>query len=71
MFKPVLMDVAKEMGVPVNDINVDYDASFTEKFSVNSIPTLIITDNQGNVLYRNTGVMSRDQIKNAFSHYKQ
>jgi len=70
MFKPVLMDVAKQMGVMVNDINVDYDASFTEKYNINSVPTLIILDPQGNVAYRNTGVMSRDQIINAFNHYK-
>jgi thioredoxin len=70
MFKPVLMEVAQEMNVGIKDVNVDYDASLAQKYDVSSIPTLIIFDPQGNVLYRNSGAMSRDQLKNAFSHYK-
>ncbi len=69
MFKPTVQSVALELGVGIIDINVDYDATYTEKYEIKSVPTLIITDNQGGVLYRNSGVMSRDQVVNAFKTY--
>ena len=70
MFKPVLQQVASEMGIAINDINVDYDATFTEKYSVTSVPTLIILDYKGDVAFRNSGVMSKDQLMKTFNQFK-
>jgi len=70
MFKPVLQQVASEMGVAINDINVDYDASFTEKYNITSVPTLLILDHQGIPVFRNSGVMSRDQLVRTFNQFK-
>ncbi len=69
-FKPLVEEVARELGVKVNDINVDYDATFAQKYDVTSIPTLIILDGQGNVAYRKTGVLPKDQLKNALTSFK-
>jgi len=69
-FKPVLQQVTSELGISINDINVDYDAMYTEKYNVTSIPTLIILDNQGNVTYRNTGVISKALLETTFKNYK-
>ena len=69
-FKPIVEEVSRELGVPINDINVDYDATFAQKYDVSSIPTLIILDGQGNVAYRKTGVLSKDQVRNAFNSFK-
>jgi len=69
-FKPIVQEVSSELGVPINDINVDYDATFAQKYDVSSIPTLIILDGQGNVAYRKTGVLSKDQVRNAFNSFK-
>jgi thioredoxin 1 len=69
-FKPIVEEVSRELGVPINDINVDYDATFAQKYDVSSIPTLIILDGQGNVGYRKTGVLSKDQVRNAFNSFK-
>ena len=70
MFKPVLQQVASELGIGINDINVDYDAMYTEKYNVTSVPTLLILAHQGIPLFRNSGVMSRDQLLKTFNQFK-
>lgn len=70
MFKPIVESVSGESGININYINVDYDASFAEKYSVTSVPTLIVLDNQGQVAYRSSGVMSRDQLLRTLNQFK-
>ena len=70
MFKPVLQEVAGNMGIGINDINVDYDASYTQKYNITSVPTLIILNDQGDTLFRNSGVMSKDQLIKTFTQFK-
>lgn len=62
MFKPVVQSVSQELRIPINDINVDYDPNLSQQYSVTSIPTIIILGNSGEVLFRNSGVMSKDQL---------
>lgn len=69
-FKPVVQQVSQELGIPVNYVNVDYDASLSQQYSISSIPTIIITDEQGNSKYKNSGVMSRDQLIKAITQFK-
>ena len=70
MFKPVLQQVASELGIGINDINVDYDAMYTEKYNVTSVPTLLILDHQGIPVFRNSGVMSKDQLLKTLNQFK-
>jgi thioredoxin 1 len=70
MFKPIVETVSGESGININYINVDYDASFAERYSVTSVPTLIILDGQGQVAYRNSGVMSKDQLSRVLNQFK-
>lgn len=70
VFKPVVQQASQELGIPVNYINVDYESALTEKYSMTSVPTIIVTDNQGEVLYRKSGVMSRDQVIAMFNQFK-
>ena len=70
MFKPIVESVSGESGININYINVDYDASFAEKYSVTSVPTLIVLDNQGQVAYRSSGVMSRDQLLRTLNQFR-
>jgi len=70
MFKPVLQEVARNMGIAINDVNVDYDASYTQKYNITSVPTLIILNDQGDTLFRNSGVMSKDQLIKTFTKFK-
>lgn len=70
VFKPIVQQVSQELGVSVNYINVDYDATFTQKYSVTSVPTIMVTNDQGEELYRKSGVMSRDQVVSMFNQFK-
>jgi len=70
MFKPVLQQVASEFGIVINDINVDYDTMYTEKYNITSVPTIIILDNQGIPVFRNSGVVSKDQLIRTFNQFK-
>ena len=70
MFKPVVESVSAELGVNINYINIDYDASFAERYSVTSGPSIIILGGSGDVLYRNSGVMSRDQLLRTLNQFK-
>jgi thioredoxin 1 len=70
VFKPVVQQTSQELGVAVNYINVDYDASLTQKYSITSVPTIMITNNQGEEIYRKSGVMSRDQLISMFNQFK-
>ena len=70
MFKPVVQEVSRELGIAVNDINVDYDATYTEKYSITSVPTIIVVDNTGNVVFRNSGAMSKQQLSSTLASFK-
>jgi thioredoxin 1 len=69
-FKPIVEQVSQKLGVAINYINVDYDASLTQKYSITSVPTIMITNNQGEEIYRKSGVMSRDQLISMFNQFK-
>lgn len=70
MFKPIVQEVSRELGVNISDINVDYDATFTQKYSISSVPTIIVVDYEGNTLFRHSGVMQKDQLKSTLSKFK-
>ena len=70
VFKPIVQQVSQDLGINVNYINVDYDASYGEKYSITSIPTIIVLDNFGTVVYRNSGVVSKDQLIKELTKFK-
>ena len=70
MFKPIVEQVSRETGVPVNYINVDYDASFTQRYSVTSVPTMIIAGDDGSEWHRQTGPTTAQQLKDTFSRFR-
>jgi thioredoxin-like negative regulator of GroEL len=55
------MDRVESKGIPVNKINIDYDANATTKFGIKSVPTVILVDNEQEVK-RFVGVKSEQQV---------
>ena len=49
------MDMLAENGVPIKKVNTDYEASLVEKYGIRSVPTLIVTDLEGNEIKRMQG----------------
>lgn len=70
MFKPIVQEVSRELGITINDVNVDYNAALSQRYDISSIPTIIVVDPGDNVVFRNSGVMSKDQLTRTLSQFK-
>ena len=49
------MEEIEKSGIPVKKINIDYDAEFSAKYNVKSIPTCILCDLNGTEIKRHVG----------------
>ena len=66
VLKPVMNQIEKE-GVAVKSVNIDYDAELKERYSPQSIPTLVLTDMGGNEIKRTqAGGWTKEQVINWF-----
>jgi thioredoxin 1 len=64
MQSPILKEVAAELGERVRIIKIDVDSNneIASRYSVQSVPTIIIFKN-GKVVWRQSGVVSKNQLK--------
>ena len=62
VMSPLIEQMEKQGKIKVKKINVDYDAQMSQKYSVKSVPTLILTDLDGNEISRKIGSLSEQQI---------
>ena len=69
MFKPVMEQVSSALGIQVNYIDVDTNPDLTQQYAVSSVPTVVVVNN-GNAVYRNTGVMSKPQLTQVLSQFR-
>ena len=67
VLKPVIEQLGRD-GINVKSINTEYDAANTERYQVKSIPTLILTDLNGNEIKRTqAGGWTKEQVLNWFN----
>jgi thioredoxin 1 len=69
MFKPVVEQVSAETGVSINYVDVDQQGALASQYGISSVPTIIV-ENNGSVVYRNSGVMSKPQLTQVLSQFK-
>jgi thioredoxin 1 len=64
MQSPILKEVAAELGERVRIIKIDVDknSEIANRYSVQSVPTIIIFKN-GKLVWRQSGVVSRSELK--------
>lgn len=64
MMAPILKQVAEEMGdeVKIIKVNVDKNQQASAVYGIRSVPTLMVFKD-GDVKWRNSGVMQADQLK--------
>jgi thioredoxin 1 len=64
MQSPILKEVAAELGDKVRIIKIDVDQNneIAGKYSIQSVPTLIVFKN-GKLVWRQSGVVSKSQLK--------
>jgi thioredoxin 1 len=61
-FKPIVQQVSQETGIPVTYLDADQDQEMAKTYNINSVPTIVIVDGAGSILYRNAGVMQKGQL---------
>lgn len=68
MMPPILKDLKKRMGDKIIIVKIDTDKNqaVASKYNVRSIPTLMLFKN-GNVLWRQAGVMQANQLEAVIS----
>ena len=66
MLGPIMDSLISE-GMKVNKVNVDYEPSLLKQYNVKSIPTLILTDLDGNELGRKVGGLSKQQVTDFYN----
>jgi len=69
MFKPIVQEVSSELEIGIVYVDVDQQRDMAMKYGVTSVPTIMI-ENNGSVLYRNSGVISKSQLKQALSQFR-
>ncbi len=68
---PILQDFAKQMGdrVRVIKIDVDKNQAVSSKYSIRSIPTLLLFKN-GEIKWRQTGVVQKNVLEQIVNQFK-
>lgn len=69
MFKPVVQQVSSELEIGIVYVDVDQQRDMAMKYNVTSVPTVVV-ENDGNVVYRNSGVMSKPQLSQVLSQFR-
>lgn len=69
-FAPVFEKVAEEFqDVKFVKIEADHNPEFLQEYSINSIPTILVTDDFGNVIFQHVGILSESNFRNVVSAY--
>ncbi len=64
-FAPVFEKVANEIqDVEFVKVEADVNAEFLNHYAINSIPTILVTDDSGNELFRHVGILSESNFRN-------
>ncbi len=58
-----MMEQLAAKGLPIQKVNIDYDASTVAKYNVKSVPTCVLVDRSHNELKRHSGAMNETQLK--------
>ena len=48
-------------------VDVDSNTELSTKYGIRNVPTLILVDNNGNVIDKKTGIQSRQQILDLYN----
>ena len=57
------IEEAGDLGIEIESIDVDQEPELARKYNVRSVPTMVIVDEDGEVLRYQTGSMSSAQLK--------
>lgn len=69
MFKPVVQGVAAETNTNISYVDAEQSKELATQYGIQSVPTIVVSDN-GNVLYKHAGIMSKQQVRDLFNRFK-
>lgn len=69
-FKPIVQQVMSETDTNVQFVDVDQDKDTTSKYLVTSVPTIMMVNDNGIIMYRQSGLISKPQLTNLFNQFK-
>jgi thioredoxin 1 len=58
----VMAGAEDKINLPIEEVNIDEDIDTALQYGVRSVPTLVIVDDQGNLLKKNVGVLNEAQL---------
>ena len=62
VMSPLIEQMGQQGKIKVRKVNVDYEASITQQYNIKNVPTMVLTDLEGNEIRRKIGQMSEQQI---------
>ena len=62
VMSPLIEQMGKQGRIKVKKVNVDYDAQLPQQYNIKSVPTMVLTDLDGNEISRKVGQLSEQQI---------
>ena len=67
---PILVELAREMEDKLRVIKIDVDKNqeIANRFQIRSVPTIVLFKN-GQVLWRQSGLMQKNQLKSTLTTY--
>lgn len=68
-FKPAVQQVVGELGIPMQYVDADNNPELTQRFGITSVPTIVVAQN-GQSVYRNVGVISKQQLTAALGQFR-
>ncbi len=72
MMKPVLEELKKKMGnkIIILKIDIDKNISLSSEYRIQSVPTLVLWK-QGEIIWRQSGALSLNELEQILSSYIQ
>lgn len=58
----VIAGAEDKIKLPIEEVNIDEDIDTALQYGVRSVPTLVIVDDQGNLVKKNVGVLNEAQL---------
>lgn len=68
LYKPIFEQVTSKFkdiypNIIIKEVDIDEEEDLANKFFITGIPTTIITDDNDRILYKETGILSEDKLK--------
>lgn len=58
----VINGAEDKITLPIEEINIDEDTDTAIKYGIRSVPTLVIVDEEGNEVKKQTGLLNEQQL---------